>query len=199
MDNSSSSRPPGTPVTGWRSIQWWPALLGLAFATFLAIDLFSGAEHGTDFAAVVAASGLVYLAAASLEVPWISWPVFLLSVAIITVARLGLIPLEATWLMLMVAGFFAAYGVIRALRRPNHDLPLQATAMVAFGGSAVLALFVNPALGALLVAVGLFAHAGWDAYHHVNNKVVVRSMAEFCFVLDGVLATAIVIATLRSV
>jgi hypothetical protein len=31
----------------------------------------------------------------------------------------------------------------------------------------------------------------------VTNRVVARSMAEFCFVLDVVLALAIVIATLR--
>jgi hypothetical protein len=40
------------------------------------------------------------------------------------------------------------------------------------------------------------AHAGWDVYHHVKNKVVVRSMAEFCFVLDTALAIVIVLATL---
>lgn len=192
--SSSASR----SRSGWRSIQWWPASIGLAFAIFLAIDLFSGAEQGTDFAAVVVASGLVYLAAAALEIPRVSWPVFLLSVAAIALAKRGLIPLEATWTMLVVAALFAAYGLARATRRPNHDLPLQAFAMVAFGGSAALALFIEPVAGALLVAGGLFAHAGWDVYHHVKHKVVVRSMAEFCFMLDSVLGIAIVVATCRS-
>jgi hypothetical protein len=32
----------------------------------------------------------------------------------------------------------------------------------------------------------------------VKNKIVVRSMAEFCFVLDTALGFAVVIATLRS-
>jgi hypothetical protein len=184
-------------TSGWRSIQWWPTAIGLAFAAYLSIDLFSGAERGADFAAVVAASGLVYLAAAALEIPWLSWPVFLLSVALITVARFGLIPLDATWVMLIVAGLFAAYGAIRALRRQNRALPLQVIAMALFGGCAVLALFVSPVVGALLVAAGLFAHAGWDMYHHVQNKVVIRSMAEFCFVLDAALGIAILIATVR--
>lgn len=199
MAHSSEASSPSTgrPLSGWRSIQWWPGSIGLALAAFLAIDLFGGAEQGADFAAVVAASGLVYLAAASLEKPSISWPVFLLSVAIITIARRGLIPLEATWAMLVVALLFAAYGVVRASMRPNQDLPLQAAAMIAFGGSAALALFISPVAGALLVAGGLFAHAGWDVYHHVKNKVVVRSMAEFCFMLDSALGIAIVIATLR--
>lgn len=194
---ASRSAPGRTPASGWRSIQWWPGAVGLAFAAFLSIDLLNGSERGADFAAIVAASGLVYLAAAALEIPWVAWPVFLLSVVVITVARLGLIPLEATWAVLIVAGFFAAYGVIRALRSPNRSLPAQAVAMVLFGGSAAIALFINPFVGALLVAAGLAAHAGWDVYHHVKNKVVVRSMAEFCFMLDTALAIVIVIATLR--
>ena len=183
--------------SGWRSVQWWPASIGLAFAIYLAIDLFSGAERGADFAAVVAASGLVYLAAAALKMPWISWPVFLLSVVVITIARLGLIPLEATWTMVIIAGLVAAFGVARASGRPNRDLRLQAIAMLAFGGLAAMTLFIDPVAGALLVAAGLFAHAGWDVYHHVRNKVVVRSMAEFCFTLDSVLGLAIVIAAVR--
>lgn len=197
--SSEASRPsPGKPASGWRSVQWWPGLLGAVFAIVLAIDLFGGSERGTDFAAVVAASGLVYLAAASLRIRWISWPVFFLSVAVITVARLGIMPLDPTWAMLVVAGPFAVVGVVQAQRGSSRDFPLQAAAMAAFGGSAVIALFLIPAVGALLVAAALFTHAGWDVYHHVKNKVVVRSMAEFCFVLDSVLATAIVTATLRS-
>ena len=199
MTEASQASKPRTepPASGWRSIQWWPGAIGLAFAAFLSIDLINGTEHGTDFAAIVAASGLVYLAAAALEFPWVAWPAFLLSVVVITLARLGFIPLDATSAMLILAGLFAAYGVIRALRRPNHDLPLQAIAMVVFGGLAIVTLFISPFVGALLVAAGLAAHAGWDVYHHVKNKVVVRSMAEFCFMLDIALAIVIVLATLR--
>ena len=98
--------------------------------------------------------------------------------------------------MLIVAAIVAVYGVVRALRRPNRELPLQAIAMIVFGGLATVALFISPFVGALLVAAGLVAHAGWDVYHHVNNKAVVRSMAEFCCVLDTVLAIVVVLATL---
>jgi hypothetical protein len=46
--------------------------------------------------------------------------------------------------------------------------------------------------GAYLVAAGLLGHAAWDADHYRANRVVVRSMAEFCLVLDTALAVAIV-------
>ena len=64
-----------------------------------------------------------------------------------------------------------------------------------FGAAAGAALVVNPELGAYLVAAGLLGHAAWDAYHHRVNRVVVRSMAEFCLVLDTALAATIVTVT----
>jgi hypothetical protein len=45
------------------------------------------------------------------------------------------------------------------------------------------------------VAAGLFGHAAWDVHHHRTNRVVVRSLAEFCLALDTALAAAIVIVT----
>lgn len=39
------------------------------------------------------------------------------------------------------------------------------------------------------------AHAAWDAYHYRVSKVVARSLAEFCLVLDTIVAAVIVIVT----
>jgi hypothetical protein len=118
-------------------------------------------------------------------------------VSIITAAKIWLTELHATWILLAVAAAFAVYGLLRGATRPAGGLPLQAVAMIAFGAAAAVALLVNEAVGAYLVAAGLFAHAGWDVYHHWSNRVVVRSMAEFCFVLDTLLALAIIYVTLR--
>jgi len=59
-------------------------------------------------------------------------------------------------------------------------------------GVAGAALVVDPQLGAYLVAAGLLGHAAWDVDHHRANRVVVRSLAEFCLVLDTPLAVAMV-------
>lgn len=186
----------GKPVR-WGGIEVWPTALGIGFAAFVAWDLFTGEEHGQQMAAIVAASGLVYLAAAALEKPWVSWPVFIGSVLVITLQRIGLIGFDATWPLLVIAGLFAGYGLIRGAMHPERGLPPQALAMVAFGAVAVVALFIQPIGAAYLVAAGLFAHAGWDFYHHRANKAVVRSMAEFCFVLDVALGLAIIVATVQ--
>lgn len=180
------------------SLQWWPALAGIGFAAFVAFDLFSGKEHGGELASIVAASGLVYLAAAALEKPSASWLVFFGSVVVITVAKMGLVGVDATWLLLGIAAAFLGYGLAHGAHRSTGGLPLQTIAMVAFGAIAAIALYVDPTAGAYLVAAGLFAHAVWDVYHHRVNKVVSRSMAEFCCVLDVALAGAIIVATASS-
>jgi hypothetical protein len=180
---------------GWRTVQWWPTFAGIAFAAFVALDLFRGQEQGGELAPIVAASGLVYLAAAALQKPSTAWLVFFLSVIVITAAKLGWTGADATWLLLAFAVLFFAYGLLRGARRVDGGLALQALAMLAFGATAAVALYVNAVVGAFLVAAGLLAHAAWDAYHHFSNRIVTRSMAEFCFVLDTLLAAAIVVAT----
>ncbi|GLQ53686.1 hypothetical protein GCM10010862_09450 [Devosia nitrariae] len=170
-------------------------MVAIAFAAFVALDLFRGEEHGGELASIVAASGLVYLAAAALERPRFAWPVFIGSVVVITAAKLGLVGMDATWILLGLAALFLGYGLLRGAARSADGLPLQTIAMVGFGAVAVVALYLNEVAGAYLVAAGLFAHAAWDVYHHRANKVVARSLAEFCCVLDVLLAAAIVVTT----
>ena len=165
--------------TMWGSLQWWPTLAAVGFATFVALDLFRGNERGSELASIVAASGLVYLAAAALQKPSTAWPAFFVSVVVITAAKVGWIGSDATWFLIGLAALLAGYGLLRGATRPTGGLPLQAAAMVGFGAIAAIALIMNGQVGAYLVAAGLLGHAAWDAYHHWANKVVSRSLAEF--------------------
>ena len=182
------------PRTPWTSLQWWPTLIGIGLAALVALDL----SGGSELAPILAASGLVYLGAAALQKPSTAWPVFLGTVVVITAASSGKAAFDATWALLGVAGLFVVYGVLRGAARPTSGLPLQTVAMVGVGLTAAIALMVGGDVGAYLVAAGLLGHAAWDVYHHRVNKVVTRSLAEFCFVLDTLLAVAIVIATVRT-
>jgi hypothetical protein len=87
------------------------------------------------------------------------------------------------------------YGLLRGAGRPGHGLPLQTAGLVGFGAAAGAAPMITPELGAYLVAAGLLGHAAWDVHHHRTNRVVVRSLAEFCLALDTALAVTIVIVT----
>lgn len=170
----------------------WPALAGVGLAVLSA----RGLTNGVEAAAIVTASGFVYLGAASLQKRTTAWPLFLLSFVFVTAGRL--VPgIDATWLMIATAIGLVAFGLSRGAIRPRWGLPLQALAMVAFAGTALLAVQVSEVLGAVLVAVGLLAHAAWDVVHHRADRVVTRSLAEFCFVLDTVLAVLILVITLR--
>ena len=50
-----------------------------------------------------------------------------------------------------------------------------------------------PELGAYLVAFALLGHAAWDAYHYLRDRVVARSYAEFCGVLNLLVGAAILV------
>ena len=63
--------------------------------------------------------------------------------------------------------------------------------MVGFGSIALAGLYVDPDLGRYLLAAGWFGHAAWDVAHHIANKVMPRSYAEFCGVVNLLLGFAI--------
>ena len=169
----------------------WPTLAGLGFAALVAFDLASGVE----LAPVLAASAAVYLGAAALQRPAAAWPLFFATGAVITVARLLDDRLEPTWVILAGSVALLVYGLLRGASRPGYGLPLQTVALAGFGAAAAAALLTTPELGAYLVAAGLLGHAAWDVHHHRANRVVVRSLAEFCLALDTALAVAIVVVT----
>jgi hypothetical protein len=169
----------------------WPTLAGLGFAALVAFDLGSGVE----LAPVLAASAAVYLGAAALQRPAAAWPLFFATGAVITVARLLEDGFEPTWVVLASAVALVVYGLLRGAARPGHGLPLQTVGLLGFGAASAAALAITPELGAYLVAAGLLGHAAWDVYHHRVNRVVVRSLAEFCLALDTALAVVIVIVT----
>jgi hypothetical protein len=191
MSKTAVSR--GVDWQSWPSstLQWWPTLAGVGLAAVIAL----GASSGRELAAVLAASGFVYLGAAALQKPAAAWPLFFGTFLIIAVNRTGITAIDATWVFLLLAVLLAAYGLSRGAVLPTGGLPLQTIAMAAFGAVAAAAVNTSGDAAAYLVAAGLLGHAAWDVYHHWTNRVVVRSMAEFCAVLDTALAVAIVAAT----
>lgn len=177
--------------------RWWPTLVAIALAGFVAFDMSSGSA----LAPILAASGLVYLGAAALRKPRAAWPLFFGTFVVISAARiatrLGMTSFDPTWVFVGLAFLFVGYGLVRGAARPLDGVPLQTIAMIGVGTTAVIALMAGGDVGAYLVAAGLLGHAAWDVYHHRVNRVVTRSMAEFCGVLDTLLAVAIVITVAR--
>ena len=174
----------------------WPVAAAIVFATFVAFG--SGPADRTDIAPVVTASAFVYLSAAALQHRASAWPLFMVSVIVITIGiRVpGLDPSWSSWAMVEIGAALAVYGLLRGALRPPWGVPLQSAAMAVLAAAAITAAHVDAMWSGLLVGAGLLAHTAWDIYHHRTERVVVRSMSLFCAVLDTFLAVVVLAVTL---
>jgi len=173
-------------------LQWWPALVGILAAALVAYDMVSGRE----MAPILACLALVYLITSVLRKPSSAWVVLGLTLAAVTAVRTAT-GWSNTWVVLIHGSGVLAIGLWNERTRRSTGFQWQAAAMLVLAPLSVLALTMDVLWGSLLVAAGLFAHAGWDLYHHRKNLVVSRSLAEFCFVFDSLLAVAIIISVVK--
>lgn len=161
----------------------WPTALGIAVAAGSALDL----ETGLEFAALTVLMAVIYLGAAVFERPWTAWLVLFAGLPLAFV-----IP-STSWTdrsmtLLVVSAVLLMAGAIRGQLVKTGGFPLETAGMLVFGSAILLALYVDPALGGKLVGVTILGHGVWDAYHYLRNTVVQRSYAEFCAVVDLLLA-----------
>jgi len=169
----------------------WPTALGIAVAALAAFDV----QDGLEFAELTVLMALVYLGAAALDRRWAAWVMLLagLPLAFFISSISGIDP---SVVLLVAAPVFLVLGVARGQWQRPDGLPLQTAGMLAFGSTALVALYyVYPDLGGKLVGIAILGHAAWDAYHYLRNRVVVRSYAEFCAIVDLLLGAAILFMT----
>jgi len=172
----------------------WPTALGIALAALAAFDV-QDAQDGLEFAALTVLMALVYLGAAALDRRWSAWIILLagLTLLVFMPSTWGVVPLVV---LLVAAPVFLVLGVARGQWQRLGGLPLQTAGMLAFGSTVLVALYVvYPDLGGKLVGIAILGHAAWDAYHYLRNRVVARSYAEFCAVVDLLLGAAILFMT----
>jgi hypothetical protein len=65
--------------------------------------------------------------------------------------------------------------------------------MLAFSAIALVAFYAQLDWAGYLLAAALLGHATWDAVHWWRNRVVPRSYAEFCAVVDLLLGVGILV------
>jgi hypothetical protein len=79
--------------------------------------------------------------------------------------------------------------------------PFQAAnnikATMIFGGLAFIAIAAGSQIGSTLVAAGLLAHTVWDVIHLRARAIVAPSLAEWCAVLDTLIAVGILVLVWR--
>jgi hypothetical protein len=133
---------------------------------------------------------LAYLVIAKWQRRQASWPVIVAGLTIITVLR-ALDVIAPSAVFAAVALVVVVWGAIDGQLRRSGALQAQVAGMFGFGAVALVGLVVDPDLGRYLVAAGLFLHGVWDFVHLKLDKVVARSHAEWCFVLDIILAAEV--------
>lgn len=173
----------------------WPVVAGLAAAAGLAGSVWAGLADSGTMAAVLVAAGFVYLGAAALGNRRAAWPLFALTFVVIGV-EYAVPAFQPAWVLLGVAVGVAGWGLARGVARPAWGMPFQAVALAAVAAVAAVVLASDEPWAGILVAAGLLGHAAWDARHHRSGRVVVRSMSQFCGVLDAALAVAILATAL---
>lgn len=98
--------------------------------------------------------------------------------------RISLALIGLATVVLIVVGLARGTWKARPCRR-------QLIGMAVFGVIAVMAAAAAPLSAGIVLIVGLLGHAAWDVWHHIKREVVARPYAEFCAVLDFVLAVVI--------
>ncbi|WBB96511.1 hypothetical protein O7543_22465 [Solwaraspora sp. WMMA2080] len=154
----------------------WPSALGLGCAVLV---LVAGAGREV-LAIVLGVAVLCYLTAAATQRRWMAWVGIAAGSLVVAASELAGLPWWAGLGVVAVA--LVAGGLVGGV--PRVPLTAQTVALLGYGGLAVTAVLVVPAVGMVLAGLALAAHGVWDVIHHRRDEVVPRSLAEFCVLLD---------------
>ena len=169
----------------------WPAALALLA---LAANVSGGADaHSTAFIIVIAAT--CYLGAAVVGRPRSGWLMVLVCSGVVVGA--GLAGLDPTVAVLVLGAVLAIVGLVRP-GADRGEVARQTVAFLGFGAVAVAAMLTGPLPAALLGAGVAVGHAAWDVWHVLRGRVVTRSLAEACFLLDLGLGLALVLVAVAA-
>ncbi|WP_181763527.1 hypothetical protein [Streptomyces albidus (ex Kaewkla and Franco 2022)] len=167
----------------------WPTALAVALATLNVID--SGSQDLADavggFGEVLPLLPLIYLVVNQIGKPRGTWPV--LGAGLVAVFALPVQDVVAPSTVLVACALvFLIWGAVCGTPHGRATFGAQAAGALVFGGLAIAGLAVDPELGRCLVAAGWFLHGVWDFVHLWLDKVVARTFAEWCGVVDVLVA-----------
>jgi len=94
-----------------------------------------------------------------------------------------------------LAAIVLAWGVVDGQLKRDGAFQVQAIGLVGFAAvtfTALALLTQNPELAGYLVASAWLLHGIWDFVHLMLDKVVARSFAEWCAVIDILIAIQLV-------
>ncbi|MEO3797454.1 hypothetical protein ABGB14_45250 [Nonomuraea sp. B10E15] len=172
----------------------WPTALALAMTALPS----SGGGEGTGagavgvFAQVLPLLPLLYLVVAKLGRRALTWP--LLGAGVVSVVGLRMLDVVAiSTVYVSIALVVLVWGALDGHLRRTGEFRLQALGWAVFTALALTGLVADPDLGRYVIAAGWLLHGVWDFVHLWRNRTVARSFAEWCGVVDVVVAVQLVV------
>lgn len=166
----------------------WPTAVAIAASAGILLDPGADVEGLVQLFPLLP---LVYLVVAKLERPGTTWPVVGIGTVLIGVLRFTEV-IPASSVMYGLALLVLIWGVVDGHSRGSGTFRLQALGMLAFGALGLVALVVEPDIARYLIAAGWLFHGMWDFWHLKTGKVVARSYAEACGVVDVLVAAGLI-------
>lgn len=169
----------------------WPTALAVGMSA-LTLDR-SGSDRSVEaYGEILPFLALLYLIVAVLRRRGASWPVLIIGILVITVLELlgVMAPSSAA---VAVALVVLVWSAVSGRLTESGMLRVQAVGMLGFGALALTGLAVEPEVGRYVVAAGWFLHGVWDFVHLRLDKVVSRSYAEWCGVIDVLVAAELLL------
>ncbi|MBM7784235.1 hypothetical protein [Tenggerimyces flavus] len=171
----------------------WPTLVALP----VGVDSFFG-EITPDTVSTLADAMLllpmIYVVVEALKRRWLTWPILLAALPAFAGLKLQNV-VDPSIVILAVTLAAAIWGSAHGRHR-EADFRLQLGGMVLFGALAVGGQLVDPDLARYLVALGWVGHGVWDIVHLIRDKVVARSFAEWCAVVDFAIGGSLILVPL---
>lgn len=159
-------------------LERWPSVVGLLA---LLLNVTGGADaHVTAMIIIIASA--CYLATSAIGPRRSGWIVVGGAAVAVVLARVT--GLDATVTVLVLGVAFAVLGVLRGADVDRRELGIQTLGFLGFSAVALTAMTVGPVPALYLAALAAVGHAAWDVVHFLRDRVVPRSLAEACFVLD---------------
>jgi len=161
----------------------WPTLLAVVSA-FLIAD--AGTERLRSLLILLV---LAYLVITVIGVRSATWPLLLgLTILLVALSLQDQVRMDAA--LVVAAAVTLVVGIVR--RSPRRELAIQTGSVVVLVALSLAAASAEPPTATYLVAGGWLAHGIWDFVHIWRDKVVARSYAEWCGVLDVLVAGALI-------
>jgi len=166
----------------------WPTALAVALV------ILTTADGSGELADTVGAFGdtlpllpLLYVIIHQVGNPRVTWPV--LGAGVAAMVALGTQDVVSQPVVLVTLALAVlVWGAVRGTPHGRATFGVQAAGALVFGALALTGLAVDPDLGRYLVAAGWFFHGVWDFVHLRLDKVIARSFAEWCGVVDVLVA-----------